>query len=149
VLRTTALTDKAIEWTSAQNDPWFLWLAYNAPHAPFHLPPQDLHTAGNLPTDKNSIDANRLSYYNAMLEAMDSELGRLLSSMTESVRNNTVILFVGDNGTPSSIARPVYGGQRAKGSIYQGGTNVPLIISGKGVVAGRSDALVNSTWCCR
>jgi len=39
----------------------------------------------------------------------------------------------------------VYGGQRAKGSIYQGGTNVPLIISGKGVVAGRSDALVNST----
>ena len=36
---TTVFTDRAIDWIRAQDGPWFLWLAYNAPHAPFHLPP--------------------------------------------------------------------------------------------------------------
>ncbi len=40
---TTVFTDRAIDWIGAQEGHWFLWLAYNAPHAPFHLPPAHLH----------------------------------------------------------------------------------------------------------
>lgn len=36
---TSKLTDLAIEWTEDQSSPWFLWLAYNSPHTPFHVPP--------------------------------------------------------------------------------------------------------------
>jgi arylsulfatase A-like enzyme len=45
---TTVLTDHAIDWVGAQKKPWFLWLAYNAPHAPFHVPPAELHTQRGL-----------------------------------------------------------------------------------------------------
>ena len=129
---TTKFTDLAIDWVDIQTDPWFLWLAYNAPHTPFHLPPVDLHSQGNLPTDEASIEATPLPYYQAMIEAMDSEIGRLLESMSEDERNNTVIIFVGDNGTPNQVVQ-TYNSNRAKGSIYQGGVNVPMVISGKNV----------------
>jgi arylsulfatase B len=46
---TTVLTDRAINWIDAHDMPWVLWLAYNAPHAPFHLPPADLHSFDDLP----------------------------------------------------------------------------------------------------
>lgn len=139
---TTVLTDRAIQWIGEQSSPWFLWLAYNAPHAPFHLPPIDLHGYGDLPSDRRSIRQNRVSYYNAALEALDTELGRLLSSIPKDALSNTIVMFVGDNGTPSQIAGQLYGSRGAKGGIFEGGTHVPLIISGFGVQAGRSQALV-------
>ncbi|WP_298509853.1 sulfatase-like hydrolase/transferase [uncultured Kordia sp.] len=143
---TTKFTDLAIDWIADQSNPWFLWLAYNAPHTPFHLPPNELHTQGNLPTDQASIDANPIPYYMAMLEAMDSEIGRLLNSMSAEERENTIVIFIGDNGTPNAVVQQ-YISQRAKGTVYQGGVNVPMIVSGKDV--GRfntvEDALVNTT----
>ncbi|MCY0095966.1 sulfatase-like hydrolase/transferase [Hoeflea ulvae] len=142
---TTDFTDRAINWVAAQQSPWFLWLAYNAPHAPFHLPPAELHSAGTLADDADEIRRNPLPYYNAMLEAMDTEIGRLLASMPEDVRANTMVMFIGDNGTPGKVAGSFYGARGAKGSIFEGGTHVPLIIQGPGIAAGRSDALVNST----
>ena len=142
---TTEFTDRAINWIGEQESPWFLWLAYNAPHAPFHLPPQGLHSAGELPDDKESIDKNPLPYYNAMLEALDTEFGRLLGTLSDEVRDNTVIIFIGDNGSPTPIGMPIYGNRRNKGSIFQGGTSVPFVVSGPGVVPGRTDALVNTS----
>lgn len=142
---TTVLTDRAIDWIVAQNTPWFLWLAYNAPHAPFHLPPTDLHSFGDLPTDEDAIAADRLPYYNAALEALDTEMGRLLSSMPADVRDNTVVIFIGDNGSPNQVARDVYGVRDAKGTIFEGGTHIPFIVHGPDVAAGRTDALVNTT----
>ena len=143
---TTKFTDLAIDWVSAQSQPWFLWLAYNAPHTPFHLPPTNLHNQGDLPADDASIDANPLPYYHAMIEAMDSEIGRLLSTMTQEERDNTLLIFVGDNGSPSEVVQ-VYNSNRAKGSIYQGGVNVPMIISGKNVTRMNEteDALISTT----
>lgn len=144
---TTKFTDLAIDWVEDQTKPWFLWLAYNAPHTPFHLAPTDLHTQGNLPTDQASIDANPTPYFISAIEAMDSELGRLLNSMSDEERANTIIIFIGDNGTPNQVAQSPYSSMRVKGSIYQGGVNVPMVVSGLGVnrMGVREDALIHTT----
>ena len=143
---TTKFTDLAIDWVEKQTQPWFLWLAYNAPHTPFHLPPNNLHYQGDLPSDDASIAANPMPYYMAMLEAMDTEIGRLLSSMSQKEKDNTIIIFIGDNGTPNQVVQE-YSSSRAKGSVYQGGINVPMIVSGKGVsrIDATEDALINTT----
>ena len=86
---TTKLTDLAIDWVDSQTKPWFLWVAYNAPHTPFHVPPNNLHSQENLATDQGSIDANPLPYYMAALEALDTEMGRLINSMSQEEKDNT------------------------------------------------------------
>ncbi len=50
---TTKITDLAIDWINNQDANWFCWLAYNAPHTPFHLPPDYMHSQGTLPTDQS------------------------------------------------------------------------------------------------
>jgi len=142
---TTKLTDDAITWINDQEQPWFLWLAYNAPHTPFHLPPSDLHYQGSLPEDQASIDSNPLPYYLATIEAIDSEMGRIFNSISSEDLENTVIIFLGDNGTPGQVIQQ-YHSQRAKGSLYKGGINVPMIISGKGVnrINAQEDALIST-----
>lgn len=144
---TSKFTDLAINWIDQQNQPWFLWLAYNAPHTPFHLPPNNLHDRDNLPTDQASIDANPQPYFFAMIEAMDAEIGRLLASLTEAERNNTLIVFIGDNGTARQVIQAPYSRQKAKSTLYQGGIAVPMIVSGYGVSRKneREAALINST----
>lgn len=143
---TSKFTDLAMDWVSKQSKPWFLWLAYNAPHTPFHLPPSDLHSQGTLASDQGSIDANPLPYYLAAIEALDKEMGRLINSLSEAEKANTVIIFIGDNGTPGKVAQE-YNSRRVKGSIYQGGVNVPMVISGKNVTRMNTseDALINTT----
>jgi len=143
---TSKYTDLAIDWVKAQDKPWFLWLAYNAPHTPFHLPPSTLHSQGSLPVDQTSIDNNPRPYYFAMIEAMDSEMGRLFKSIPEEEKKNTVVIFVGDNGTPGQVFQGE-NNRRAKGSLYQGGINVPMIISGNGVTRMNQveDVLINTT----
>ena len=142
---TTKLTDDAITWINDQEQPWFLWLAYNAPHTPFHVPPSDLHYQGSLPEDQASIDSNPLPYYLATIEAIDSEMGRIFNSISSEDLENTVIIFLGDNGTPGQVVQQ-YHSQRAKGSLYKGGINVPMIISGKGVnrINTQEDALIST-----
>ncbi len=144
---TTKLTDIAIDWVDDQTKPWFLWMAYNAPHTPFHLAPTDLHSQGNLPTDEASINANPIPYYMSAIEAMDTELGRFLSNLSSEERANTVIIFIGDNGTPGKVAQNPYARLTVKGTLYQGGVNVPMIVSGVDVTrAGeREDALIQTT----
>ena len=142
---TTVFTDRAIEWIGAQDGPWFLWLAYNAPHAPFHLPPAHLHGFDHLTDDPDAIDADPLPYYNAMLQALDSEIGRLMAAMPRDVRDNTVVMFIGDNGSPTQVTRGFYGEQAAKGSIFEGGTHVPFVVSGPGIARGRTESFVNTT----
>ena len=143
---TTRFTDDAITWINDQSQPWFLWLAYNAPHTPFHLPPSDLHYQGSLPEDQASIDANPLPYYLAAIEAIDTEMGRLFNSISSEDLENTVIIFLGDNGTPGQVAQQ-YHSLRAKGTLYKGGINVPMIISGKDVsrINAQENALISTT----
>jgi len=143
---TTKFTDLAIDWLATQTEPWFLWLAYNAPHTPFHAPPASMHSQGILATDQASINADPMPYYMASIEAMDFQIGRLLSSMSTTERANTIIIFMGDNGTPIQVSQTPYGRGKAKGTMYQGGVNTPMIIGGKGVTrTGIDNNLINST----
>lgn len=143
----TKITDLATNWISEQTTPWFAWIAYSAPHAPFHLPPESLHER-DLSDSESDIDNNKRAYYLAAIEAMDAEIGKLLNSMDDETRNNTIIIFIGDNGTPSGVIDNLtYSNSHAKGSLYQGGIATPFVISGKGVtrINERESALVTAT----
>jgi len=140
---TTEFTNDAIDWVDAQNKPWFLWLAYTAPHTPFHLPPKELISDQTL--DGSDIESNPLPYYFAAIEAMDSEIGRLLNSIDPSERDNTVIIFMGDNGTPNQVVQAPFSKGNAKGSLKRGGINVPFMMHGPNIGSGREDALVNTS----
>ncbi|PQJ72420.1 sulfatase-like hydrolase/transferase [Polaribacter butkevichii] len=120
---TTHLTNSAISWIDDQTKPWFLWLAHVAPHVPFQEPPTGTYTT--IPTDNRST-------YLSMIESMDYEIDRLIKSMDAETLENTVIIFIGDNGTPGQ-ANSYWPSGHAKASIYEGGIRVPMIITGKSV----------------
>jgi arylsulfatase A-like enzyme len=131
----TDKVDDAVAWIADQGEnPWFLWFAFNLPHVPLHIPPDDARTGNS--------DSNFL----AMMEAMDAQIGRMLDSLEPDVRDNTYVIFMGDNGTGNgSVTAPFQSG-RAKGSVYQGGVSVPFIVTGPGVQRGAvSETLVNSS----
>lgn len=79
------------------------------------------------------INNNPRDYYLASIEAMDHEIARLLNSLPEQTRKNTSIIYMSDNGTPKRIIEPetgLFSKTQSKGTLYQGGINVPFIISG-------------------
>jgi arylsulfatase A-like enzyme len=125
---TTDLVNDATSWINAQGtNAWFVWAAFNAPHTPLHRPPQSLCPSYPLNTLTNSR-----RQFEAMVEAMDTELGRLLAAVN---RTNTHVIFLGDNGSTPGTIQPPYSATRAKNTLYEGGTRVPLIISGPAVVS--------------
>lgn len=133
---TSHLTDAAIDWIDQQESPWFLWLAHAAPHSPLQAPPEGLYST--------SPENNRTTYY-SMIEAMDHEIGRLIDNIAPAERENTIIFFIGDNGTPGNTS-PFYPRNHAKSSIYEGGVRVPFFASGSGISRSGidEDALVHS-----
>jgi arylsulfatase A-like enzyme len=143
---TSELTDQAIDWVSQQTQPWFLWLSYNAPHSPFHLPPNDLHER-SLSGTQVDINANTRDYYLAAIEAMDTEFGRFWSNLTPTEQDNTLVIFIGDNGTPGQVIDPAIAQNGTKSSLLQGGVNTPMFISGPGVTRSgeREDSLITHT----
>ncbi len=137
---TTDIVDNALGLIGATPQPWFLWMAFNAPHAPFHKPPANLHTFF-LPT---SVAGSIPIHVKAVVEAMDTELGRLLATIDPAVRANTLVIFLGDNGTTGQATEAPFDPDHGKGTLYEGGLNVPLIVSGPGVAQGAEcDALVS------
>ena len=136
---TTDVVNDAVAWINARTaagQKWVAWVAFNAPHTPFHNPPTSLHSYGASPA------TNRLKY-EAAVEAMDTEIGRLLFAVNTGT---TDVLFMGDNGTPGQVVQPPYTGTHAKDTLYEGGIRVPLIVRGPSVTApGRtSSALVHA-----
>ena len=126
--------DDAIAWIGDQGgNPWFLWFAFNLPHRPLHMPPDDAR-----------IGTSDLSYP-AMIEAMDTQIGRMLASLEPEDRENTYVIFMGDNGTHNEEVSAPFQAGRAKGTLYRGGVNVPFLVTGPNVQHGViSEALVNS-----
>ncbi len=130
---TTQLVNQSTSWIQQQTKPFFLWLAFNAPHTPFHRPPLSLITNQSLVTNQTTINANPLAYYLASIEAMDREIARLIASLSIAQKENTVFVVLGDNGTPQQVAQTPYTSTKVKSTLYQGGVNTPLIICGKNV----------------
>ena len=134
---TTDTVNEAVSWIQTQaaaGKPWFAWVALNAPHTPFHLPtPTSLcphyTTLSGTPAD---ISAQPAAYYAAAVEAMDTEIGRLLATVDFA---KTTVIFLGDNGTPAQVLQPPLPSGHGKDTLYEGGVRVPLIIRGPDVIA--------------
>jgi len=130
--------------TSAKSDaPFFCYLAYNAVHGPLRV---DQSKPASAPEAwvKKALDRGvsfQRSDYVAILEHMDHNIGRLVDLLDEvAVADNTLIVFVSDNGGCTMEAGaaggrfpgnngPYRGG---KATTYQGGLNVPLLMNWKG-----------------
>jgi arylsulfatase A-like enzyme len=143
---TTEVVNDAVAFINAQTlagRPWFAWVAFAAPHTPFHKPPSALcpHYA-SLPGTQAHINANQRLYYEAAVEAMDAEINRLLGAVD---RTRTNIVFLGDNGTPAQVLQPPVPAGHGKDTLYEGGLRVPFIVSGPAVTGpGRSsDAFIH------
>ena len=123
---TTDVANEVISFIGSRpvGTPWFAWAAFNAPHTPFHVPPANLHSYGTPTTNRGM--------YEAMCEALDTEVGRVLASVDLAT---THVIFVGDNGTPASVIQTPYNAAHSKETIYEGGTRVPLIIAGPSVAS--------------
>jgi arylsulfatase A-like enzyme len=119
---TISTTDAALAWIEDQTSPWFATVAYHAPHLPLEMPPEGCgyNNTGEWPEEEAAI-------YAAMVECMDEQIGVLLDNIRGL--ENTVVIFVGDNGTESDLAEGVFADGRGKGTVYESGVHVPLIVA--------------------
>ncbi len=127
---TTDTIDESLTFISQTTSPWFVQVSLHVPHTPYHAPPANLHTQ-NLTGLNPAVDT--VAFFKAMVESMDTEIGRLLASIPAATLANTNIVFVGDNGTASDVVQPPFNPVRSKATIYQNGIRVPLIITGPAV----------------
>lgn len=153
---TDVLTDEAIGFIRRHHErPFFLQLAYSAPHSPFQAPP-------------GIVDKYRAKGFNrvvattyAMIEVMDRGIGNVLQCLHEHrLDENTIVLFTSDNGpaffNPPYMLEPGEstlnerfncGFKGAKGYVDEGGIRVPMIVRypGRLPAARMNDALVHFT----
>jgi arylsulfatase A-like enzyme len=143
---TTALTDWAIEFikkheATRPQDPWFVYVPYNAAHTPNQVPPANLHSTDVGGLQPGARGGSSIPVYKAMMQALDTEMGRLLKSINLT---NTLVIYVGDNGTPAFVKDTGTGVRGSKTSTWEGGARVPMVMAGAGVTRqGREAALVN------
>ena len=130
---TEMITAKALSYlrdAARQDQPFFLYVPYNAPHYPMHAPQEYMDRFADLPWDRRVMAA--------MLAAVDDSVGAILDEVERlGLADNTCSFFMADNG-PSRETRnwldgtldPYYGGSagKLKGhkfSLYEGGIRVP------------------------
>lgn len=155
---TSHITRLARRWIKAQTGSWFCYLPYFGAHAPFinnsstvaapfavNAPPTSLYNSATWShaqdvTDPDSNPAQTMHAYRAHLEALDTEMGRLIEEQDPA---NTLIVFLCDNGSSSTTLAleqhptlGAYPGSHGKDSPYEPGITSPLVIRGPGVSAG-------------
>lgn len=122
---TDRLTDEAINFVVKHKDTtFFVYLPYYTVHTPIMGKEKLIEKFKN---KKGSNGQNRAEYA-AMVSSMDENVGRLLSALKEEgLDKNTLIIFTSDNGGIRAISNqnPFRAG---KGSYYEGGIRVPLIV---------------------
>lgn len=119
---TDVFTDEAIRFLEANRArPFFLYLAYNAPHSPFQVPERYFRPF----KDQGLADQVAAPY--AMLANLDENLGRLLARLEQlGLARDTIVIFLTDNGPNGQ--RFNAGLRAAKGSVYEGGVRVPCFL---------------------
>lgn len=114
-----------------QNKPFFLYLATNAPHSPYHVPEKYYR----MYEDEEGLLEQQKRFY-GMITNIDDNFGRLDRKLQDlGIAENTILIFMTDNGTAAGISEKdgtIYGynaGMRgSKGSEYDGGHRVPFVI---------------------
>jgi arylsulfatase A-like enzyme len=159
----TETTDALVSWVKSQpaGQPWMVTASYATIHAPYQQAPQALtpsepNLSGVLcgTTQENSngptlADIHQLS--DQMVEAMDTEIGRLLvgigvassrpdgSLQYDPTASNTMVVIIGDNGTYAQSVKAPFDIRHAKGYVNQTGVWVPLIVAGPLVTSPNRD----------
>jgi arylsulfatase A len=119
---TDVLTDEAIRFLERnQTNPFFLYVAYNAPHSPYQVPEKYYEQF------KNSDLTEETKVVYGMISNLDENVGKLLSAVDRlGLADDTIFIFMTDNGPNGD--RYNAGLRARKGSVYEGGVRVPFFI---------------------
>lgn len=124
---TDAYSDRAIDWLEKnRSQPKFLYLPFNAQHAPLQAPQKYLDRFPNIKAENRKLFA-------AMMSGMDDAIGRVMAKIREfGQEDNTIYFFIGDNGGPTQSTTSQNGGLRGfKMTTYEGGPRVPFLAQWK------------------
>ncbi len=119
---TDAFSREAVSYIEANKDaPFFIYLAYNAPHGPLQATDKYLDRFSHITNQKRRT-------YAAMVSAVDDGVGRVLDKLEElGISDNTMVFFLSDNGGPEEQNGSDNGILReGKSSLYEGGIRVPF-----------------------
>lgn len=138
---TTYAADRAVAKISG-SEPFFLYVCFTAPHAPYHCPPSSLHSFG-----ASCGAGTTAEHYRAMTMALDAETERFVDALDLS---NTTVILIGDNGTPEELLQGyspgTIGDLHGKFSLRLGGIRTPHVAFGAGVTgAGVCRSLTQAT----
>jgi arylsulfatase A-like enzyme len=134
---TDRLANEAITFIKEnKKKPFFVYLPFYAVHTPIEAKPE---LTEKYKTKKHSEERSNPKYA-AMVENMDQNVGKVLAAVEQlGLTENTIVVFYADNGTyfPVSSAAPL---RESKGSLYEGGVRVPLVVKWPGKIKAGSSS---------